>query len=96
MAILICKDRGLVHDEHGIWVTGFSGQISITTNMHVELVVNCQGLLTSLELGAGSFKLETDSLEAVNLIKIEDNSTHEYGIIIKDIRHIFLMKPTIK
>lgn len=41
-------------------------------------------------------ELEFQSLETVNLIKDEDISSHEFGVIIEDIRQILTTKLTIK
>lgn len=74
---------GLIHDEYGGWVTSFFGYINITTSTHAELVAILQGLLTVADMGEMAFVLEINSLEAVNLIKDGDSSTHEFSVIIR-------------
>lgn len=38
-------------------------------------------------------ELELNSLEDVNSIKVSDTSTHEFGTIIEDIKHILFERP---
>lgn len=85
--------KRLVHDKHDIWVIGFSGHIDISTNMPVALAAIRQGVLTVVNLEAANVELELNLFEAVNLVKTRDTFTHEFGIIIDDIKHIIAMNP---
>lgn len=87
---------GLLRDEHSIWVFGFSDHLGITTNMHVELVAICQGLSIVVDMKVIHVEFETNSLEVVRFISSEDIVTHEFDIIIEDIKHSLTLKLMFK
>lgn len=55
--------EGLIRNELGRRIIDFAGQIGISSNMHVELTVIWQGLLTAIDLQEVNLELELDSLE---------------------------------
>lgn len=59
---------GLVMDDCNKLITGFSIFIEITTNMYAELAAVHHGINMTLELGVACVQIETNSLEAVQLI----------------------------
>lgn len=62
--------------------------------MHVELAAICQGLIIVVDHFEATINIEfeSESLEAVILIKFRDIFTQKFSVIISDIRHIFAMK----
>lgn len=50
--------------------------ISVSTNMHTELIVIHLGLMTLVDLGLGNVELKLDSLKIVNFINIGDIYFH--------------------
>lgn len=49
MGVLVC---------HGGWVVGFSGFLSVITNMHIELVTICEGLKIIDDLGEVNVEID--------------------------------------
>ncbi|KAF7807491.1 Transposon TX1 uncharacterized [Senna tora] len=79
---------GIIRDDNGSWILGFSDQLGITSCTHVELAEIHQGLMCAEDVDGSGALLETDSLEAVHLINNCDCSTHHYGAIIQNIRDL--------
>ncbi|KAF7814237.1 putative ribonuclease H protein At1g65750 family [Senna tora] len=77
---------GIFRNEDGRWMGGFSGYIGTQTNMFAELTAIKQGLSLAVNKGFLRLLVETDCLEALNLISKGDISTHHLGVIINDIR----------
>lgn len=82
---------GVIHDENSIWITSFSYSLDNTTNIHVELVIIHPSFFNG-DFEDMKIKVEPDSFEVVNLIKFSNITTHQYDIIIKDIRNILRSK----
>jgi len=78
---------GLFRDVEGKWLGGFFGSLGLATNVKAELFAICQGLITAWDLGYRTVLVESDSLEAINLIEanIEDCA---YGGLLADIRSL--------
>ncbi|KAF7812868.1 ribonuclease H [Senna tora] len=79
---------GLFRDSNGSWITGFSGAIEVNSNMVEELMAIRCGLSIGRDRGIVNLLVESDSLEAVNLISMGDSSFHSLGNILEDIRQL--------
>ncbi|KAF7842623.1 putative ribonuclease H protein At1g65750 family [Senna tora] len=82
---------GILRNDEGAWVGGFSEYIGVRSNMFAELLAIKKGLMLSLDLGLRRLEVESDCLECIKLIKQDVGATHQLGIILQDIRE--LMKP---
>lgn len=78
-----------------MWIIVFSSSLHITMNMQAELSTIYHGLMIALNFKDSRIKLESNSLEAMNIIKHGDTFTHEYGVIFEDIKHLFSYKPSV-
>lgn len=57
--------------------------------MHAELTTIYQELKIATDMKNVMIELETKLLKVMHLIKNRDTFTHEYGVIIEDIRQFF-------
>ena len=58
--------EGLLRDSSGLWISGFSLSMDITTNNMAELGVMRQGLMLAWELGFKFIHLENDSMTVLS------------------------------
>ncbi|KAK7378105.1 hypothetical protein VNO80_03541 [Phaseolus coccineus] len=79
---------GLFRDVEGKWLGGFYGSLGLATNVKADLFSICQGLITAWDLGYRTVLVETDSLEAINLIKEANIEDCAYGGLLADIRSL--------
>ncbi|KAK8473414.1 hypothetical protein PHAVU_001G128200 [Phaseolus vulgaris] len=79
---------GLFRDVEGKWLGGFYGSLGLATNVKADLFAICQGLITAWDLGYRTVLVETDSLEAINLIKEANIEDCAYGDLLADIRSL--------
>lgn len=56
--------------------------------MHAKLLAIYQDLKIANDLGEVYNEIESNSLEAINLIRYESFSMHEFSIIVDDIKHV--------
>lgn len=69
--------------------------LGIITNMRAELLAIYHGLRIALDFRDFRMELKSNLLEAQNLIKHGDTSTHEFGVIFEDIMHFLSCKASI-
>jgi len=79
---------GLFRDVEGKWLGGFYGSLGLATNVRAELYAICQGLIAAWDLGYRTMLVETDSLEAINLIKEANIEDCAYSGLLADIRSL--------
>lgn len=78
-----------------MWIFGISSYLGIMSNIIVELGAIHQGMIMTNELGDIIVVLESNSIETMNLIKSGDMSTHQYGVVVEDIRRVLDQKPNL-
>ncbi|KAK4482042.1 hypothetical protein RD792_012965 [Penstemon davidsonii] len=82
---------GLIRDDTGSWVVGFSRKLDSTSITMAELLAAREGLEMAWEMRLQRLELELDSEVVFSLIKDADVETHPLGNIIKDCRTLIRM-----
>ncbi|KAL4331797.1 hypothetical protein GQ457_07G021730 [Hibiscus cannabinus] len=65
---------GLIRDDGGAWIVGFSKRIGICLILEAELWGIYEGLLAAWSIGSQYLLVESECLEAINLIKNRSTS----------------------
>ncbi|KAK8502048.1 hypothetical protein V6N12_003397 [Hibiscus sabdariffa] len=65
---------GLIRDDRGSWLIGFSKRIGICSILEAELWGIYEGLFAAWSIGSRYLLVESDCLEAINLINNRSNS----------------------
>ncbi|KAF7827683.1 reverse transcriptase [Senna tora] len=74
---------GIIRNQYGNWISGFSGFIGFGSALKAELWVISNGIKLASDLGCTQLWIETDSLLACNLLIDQSLSNlHEYWNII--------------
>ncbi|KAH1222053.1 putative ribonuclease H protein [Glycine max] len=76
---------GINGDQHGNWITGYSGSCGYTTSLNAELLAIYFGMNLAWNLGYKTIVCESDSKVALDLIMKGINSTHPYAPLIQKI-----------
>lgn len=79
---------GVLRDEDGRWLMGFSVKIGIATITQAELEGIREGLLIAVQRQIKALHVESDSMVVVELLKKADTSYHPYATIIEDCRFL--------
>jgi ribonuclease HI len=84
IGVPICTGFGGVIRNHlGIYITSFSGFISISKDiLFAELATLHQGLTLAISLNIEEMTCYSDSLLTVNLIKDDISQYHVYAVLI--------------
>lgn len=77
---------GLIRNDKGEWLIGFSGFCGITTNLNAELMAIDHGLSLAWSYGYRDVVCESDSKSALDLILGGVFHTHPYAAVIAHIR----------
>ena len=62
----MARVRGLLRDSSGLWISGFSLSMGITTNNRAKLGAVHQGLMLAWELGFKFIHLDIDSMTVLS------------------------------
>ncbi|PNX68839.1 ribonuclease H, partial [Trifolium pratense] len=65
---------GLIRNDIGEWMHGFSGSCGHASNLLAELYAILKGLQLAWGLGYRTINLESDSKSAIDLILEDDNN----------------------
>lgn len=76
---------GLIRNNNGDWLLGFSEFCGITSCLAAELYVIFHGLRVAYDAGHGNIILESDSRMALDLIMSDVQSHHPYAPMINQI-----------
>ncbi|KAF7833196.1 putative ribonuclease H protein At1g65750 family [Senna tora] len=79
---------GIFRNSDGGWLLGFSSFVGIQSNMFAELNAIKHGLAIAVDRKISKLEVNSDCLEAINLITREDISNHHLGVLIYDIRNL--------
>jgi ribonuclease HI len=77
---------GLIRNDIGEWMHGFSGSCGRASNLMEELYAILKGLQLAWDLGYRTITLESDSKSAIDLILEDDNNFHPHAIVLGQIR----------
>ncbi|KAL6504418.1 hypothetical protein OROGR_026341 [Orobanche gracilis] len=81
-----------VDDSNGVWLSGFTGYIGISNNLHAELMGIYQGLKLAWEYGYKKICCYSDSLDVICLIQKFIPSHHHYSALICSIRDLLQLQ----
>ncbi|KAK7290057.1 hypothetical protein RIF29_04205 [Crotalaria pallida] len=76
---------GLLRDENGQWLRGFSGHFGISNNLHVERATIFHGLEAVWNHGARKVICFSDCLDALRLVENDPRNVHHYVALLHDI-----------
>ncbi|GAU50441.1 hypothetical protein TSUD_409510 [Trifolium subterraneum] len=80
---------GLIRDDKGNWIRGFSGHVEFTDSLHVELLAILQGLLVAWEIENIKYvSVRSDCRIALSLITGSTPQPHQYSQIIDQIKEL--------
>lgn len=77
---------GLIRNNFGEWITGFSGSCGISTSMNAELLAIADGLKLAWYEGFRDVICESDSKTAVTLVQNGVSKVHLYAPLVDHIR----------
>jgi ribonuclease HI len=81
---------GLLRNDMGIWIQGFSGSCGRASNLLAELSAIWKGLQIAWDLGYRSIIMESDSRTALDLIvDTNQNDFHPYANLLSLIRKLY-------
>lgn len=76
---------GINGDQHGNWITGYSGSCGYTTSLNADLLAINFGMILCWNLGHRTIVRESNSKIALNLIMKGVDSTHPYAPVVQKI-----------
>jgi ribonuclease HI len=80
---------GLIRDDKGNWISGFSGPVDFADSLYVELQAILQGLLVTWEIEEiKNLSVRSDCKKALQLITESTPQPHQYSQVIDQIKEL--------
>lgn len=77
---------GLIRNFDGSWITGFSGFIGISNNIHAELLALLHGVKLAWHKGFCDIICYSDSMNVISLLRDPLPPFHKYVVLVQEIR----------
>ncbi|CAL5366927.1 unnamed protein product [Camellia sinensis] len=79
---------GLFRDDSGIWIYGYFGKLEVCSSLEAELWGIYRGLTVIFKKGYIDVLIESDSVEAVDLLQNATVVNASFRSIVEDARHL--------
>ncbi|KAI8551902.1 hypothetical protein RHMOL_Rhmol06G0223200 [Rhododendron molle] len=79
---------GLFQDHNGDWIVGYYGKGAFTSSLEADIWSVHKGLEIILERKLENVKIESDSLNVVNLINEGNPNLHPQSVMINETHHL--------
>lgn len=79
---------GLLRNEDGVWLSGFTGNIGVSNNLHAELLAMYHDLQFAWNHGHSRICVYSNSTHTIKLVSRQAKPSHLYASIIQNIKDL--------